>query len=46
MHKHCSSDDQLTGRAFVCSKRSEKNIMGGSVLLLKDQRYKIQLYEF
>lgn len=43
MLKHCSSDGQLTGRASVGSKRRKKNLMGGSVLLLKDQRYKIQL---
>lgn len=31
-----SRDDQLTGRVFVGSKIREKNIMGGSVLLLKE----------
>ena len=36
-----SSDDWRTGRVSVGSKIREKNIMGGSVLLLKEQRYKM-----
>ena len=36
-----SSDDRRTGRVSVGSKIREKNIMGGSVLLLKEQRYKM-----
>lgn len=36
-----SSDDQLTGRVFVGSKIRGKNIMGGSVLLLEEKRYKM-----
>ena len=36
-----SGDDQLTGRVFAGSKIREKNVMGGSVLLLKEYRYKM-----
>lgn len=46
MHKHYSGADHLTGRALVGSKRRNENIKEGSVLLLKYQRYKSQLYKF
>lgn len=38
---HYNGADQLTGRAFVGSKRRKENIMKGSILLLKDQSIRI-----